>query len=147
MTTAVFPELRHPIQVGTMALDHRIVVPPHGGGAGALLGSAAQFEQHCAHWLAKIEGGVQWIGGGPTFVRNPLPPGFEPNDGHKGNASTIGQPALAQRGTLAQAFEPYGPPVSCLIHYSPTFGRAPAIGKSIPIRNASNYRMPSCFVK
>ena len=78
MTATEFPELRQPIQVGTMALDHRIVVPPHGGGAGALLGTPAQFEQHCAHWLAKVEGGVQWIGGGPTFVRNPLPPGFEP---------------------------------------------------------------------
>ena len=78
MTPDPFPELRQPIQVGTMALDHRIVVPPHGGGAGALLGSPAQFEQHCAHWLAKVDGGVQWIGGGPTFVRNPLPPGFEP---------------------------------------------------------------------
>jgi 2,4-dienoyl-CoA reductase-like NADH-dependent reductase (Old Yellow Enzyme family)/thioredoxin reductase len=78
MTDTTFSELRQPIQVGTMALDHRIVVPPHGGGAGALLGTAAQFEQHCAHWLAKVEGGVQWIGGGPTFVRNPLPPGFEP---------------------------------------------------------------------
>ena len=29
-------------------------------------------------WLAKAAGGMQWLGGGPNFVRNPLPLGFEP---------------------------------------------------------------------
>src|SRR5262245_439077 len=55
-----------------------MVVPPHGGGNGNLMGTDADFEQHCALWLAKLDGGMQWIGGGPNFVRNPLPPGFEP---------------------------------------------------------------------
>ncbi len=77
-TADTFPSVFRPLRVGTMDLDHRLVVPPHGGGAGALVGSEEMFEQHCRHWLAKIEGGVQWIGGGPTFVRNPLPAGFEP---------------------------------------------------------------------
>jgi 2,4-dienoyl-CoA reductase-like NADH-dependent reductase (Old Yellow Enzyme family)/thioredoxin reductase len=67
-----------PIEVGTMSLDHRLVVSPHSGGGGALLDSEPMFERHCAYWVAKIEGGVQWVGGGPTFVRNPLIPGFEP---------------------------------------------------------------------
>ena len=73
-----FPSLFSPIRVGTMALDHRLVVPPHGGSAGTLLGPEAEFEQYCRHWLAKVEGGVQWVGGRPNYVRNPLPPGFEP---------------------------------------------------------------------
>jgi 2,4-dienoyl-CoA reductase-like NADH-dependent reductase (Old Yellow Enzyme family)/thioredoxin reductase len=67
-----------PIRVGTLALDHRLVVPPHGGGNGSLLGTDEEFEQHCALWLAKARGGMQWLGGGPNFVRNPLPVGFEP---------------------------------------------------------------------
>ncbi len=67
-----------PIRVGTLSLDHRMVVPPHGGGNGNLLGSDAEFEQHCALWLAKAQGGMQWLGGGPNFVKNPLPVGFEP---------------------------------------------------------------------
>jgi 2,4-dienoyl-CoA reductase-like NADH-dependent reductase (Old Yellow Enzyme family)/thioredoxin reductase len=67
-----------PIVVGTLHLDHRLVVPPHGGGNGNLLGSDAEFEQHCALWLAKAAGGMQWLGGGPNFVANPLPVGFEP---------------------------------------------------------------------
>ena len=57
-----------PIRVGTMALDHRLVVPPHGGSAGTLLGPEAYFEQYCRHWLAKVEGGVQWVGGRPNYV-------------------------------------------------------------------------------
>ena len=67
-----------PIQVGTMALDRRLVVPPHSGGGGALLGSEELFARHCAYWSARIRGGVRWVGGGPTFVANPLIPGFEP---------------------------------------------------------------------
>jgi len=75
------PTLRHayqPIRVGTLQLDHRMVVPPHGGGNGNLMGSEAEFEQHCALWMAKALGGFQWLGGGPNFVKNPLPIGFEP---------------------------------------------------------------------
>ena len=67
-----------PIRVGTMSLGHRLVVPPHSGGGGSLLGSPEMFEKHCAYWLARVRGGVQWVGGGPTFVANPLIPGFEP---------------------------------------------------------------------
>jgi 2,4-dienoyl-CoA reductase-like NADH-dependent reductase (Old Yellow Enzyme family)/thioredoxin reductase len=67
-----------PIRVGTLALDHRLVVPPHGGGNGNLMGSEDEFEQHCALWLARARGGFQWLGGGPNFVKNPLPIGFEP---------------------------------------------------------------------
>lgn len=67
-----------PIRVGTMHLDRRLVVPPHSGGGGSLLGDEALFERHCAYWTARIRGGATWVGGGPTFVANPLIPGFEP---------------------------------------------------------------------
>jgi dimethylglycine catabolism A len=71
------PSVARPIRVGTLSLDHRLVVPPHGGGNGNLLGTTTEFEQHCALWLAKARGGMQWLGGGPNFVRNPMPIGFE----------------------------------------------------------------------
>ncbi len=67
-----------PISFGTLSLDHRLVVPPHSGGSGRLLEDDDAFERHCAYWVARVEGGAQWVGGGPTFVRNPLIPGFEP---------------------------------------------------------------------
>jgi 2,4-dienoyl-CoA reductase-like NADH-dependent reductase (Old Yellow Enzyme family)/thioredoxin reductase len=73
-----FRHVTRSITVGTLSLDHRLVVPPHGGGNGNLVGTPAEFEQHCALWVAKAQGGMQWLGGGPNFVRNPLPIGFEP---------------------------------------------------------------------
>ena len=71
-------DLFDPITVGTISLDHRMVMPPHSGGRGALLGRDVQFERFCAYWVQRVEAGVQWVGGAPTFVRNPLVPGFEP---------------------------------------------------------------------
>ncbi len=67
-----------PIRVGTLPLTHRLVVPPHSGGSGRLLETEDAFERHCAYWVERVRGGVEWVGGGPTFVRNPLIPGFEP---------------------------------------------------------------------
>jgi 2,4-dienoyl-CoA reductase-like NADH-dependent reductase (Old Yellow Enzyme family)/thioredoxin reductase len=78
MTVHDLPHIFQSIQVGTLRLDHRLVVPPHGGGNGNLMGSTDEFEQHCALWLAKARGGMQWLGGGPNFVANPLVVGFEP---------------------------------------------------------------------
>jgi 2,4-dienoyl-CoA reductase-like NADH-dependent reductase (Old Yellow Enzyme family) len=76
--STVATDIFAPIRVGTMSLGHRLVVPPHSGGGGALLGTDEQFERMCRYWLARVEGGMQWVGGGPVFVRNPLIPGFEP---------------------------------------------------------------------
>jgi 2,4-dienoyl-CoA reductase-like NADH-dependent reductase (Old Yellow Enzyme family) len=72
-------EIFAPIRVGTMMLGHRLVIPPHSGGGGALLGTEEQFERMCRYWLARVDGGMQWVGGGPVFVCNPLIPGFEPS--------------------------------------------------------------------
>ena len=77
--TAALPHLFSPVTVGRFTLDHRLVVPPHGGGASNLVGSDDEFETLLAMWLPKATGGFQWIGGTPSHVRNPLPQGFEPS--------------------------------------------------------------------
>jgi 2,4-dienoyl-CoA reductase-like NADH-dependent reductase (Old Yellow Enzyme family)/thioredoxin reductase len=95
--SSVLPHVFAPMTVGTMALDHRLVVPPHGGGNGNLVGSPDEFEQHCALWLAKVHGGMQWIGGGPNFVRNPLPAGFEPTGVGSHGPGFFRNPLYSQR--------------------------------------------------
>ena len=77
--TSSLTHVLSPITVGTLALHHRLVVPPHGGGGGSLIGTDDEFETYAALWLAKAHGGMQWLGGAPGLVRNPLPPGFEPS--------------------------------------------------------------------
>ena len=74
-----YPHVFRPIEVGTFTTStiawwcRRTVAA-----TAASSGSDADFEQHAALWLAKLAGGMRWLGGGPNFVRNPLPPGFEP---------------------------------------------------------------------
>lgn len=74
----LFPLTARPIRVGTMDLSSRLVVPPHSGGGGSLLGAPELFERHCAYWAARLHGGAAWVGGSPVHVGNPLVPGFEP---------------------------------------------------------------------
>jgi 2,4-dienoyl-CoA reductase-like NADH-dependent reductase (Old Yellow Enzyme family) len=68
-----------PLQVGTMSLRHRLVVPPHGGGTGSLIRDDATYERYVAYWLQRLDDGFQWVGGGPGYVRSTaLITGFEP---------------------------------------------------------------------
>ena len=80
-----------------MELDRRLVVSSHSGGGGSLVGSEALFEKHCAYWLARIAGGVRWVGGGPTFVRNPLVPGFEPTGVGSNGPGLFREPNYVER--------------------------------------------------
>lgn len=92
-----------PITVGTMDLDRRLAVSSHSGGGGALLGSEELFERHCAYWVSRVTGGARWVGGGPTFVRNPLVPGFEPSGVGSNGPGLFRQPNFVER--LAQFME------------------------------------------
>ncbi|MFM2070000.1 MAG: hypothetical protein RLZZ623_263 [Actinomycetota bacterium] len=97
MSPSTLAHVFSPTTVGTLTLAHRLVVPPHGGGNGNLVGSPDEFEQHCALWLAKVHGGMQWIGGGPNFVRNPLPAGFEPTGVGSHGPGFFRHPLYAER--------------------------------------------------
>ena len=80
-----------------MELDRRLVVSSHSGGGGSLLGSEALFERHCSYWVSRIAGGVRWVGGGPTFVRNPLIPGFEPTGVGANGPGLFREPNFVER--------------------------------------------------
>ncbi len=92
-----YPLSFSPVTVGTMELDRRLVVSAHSGGGGSLLGSEALFERHCAYWLARVTGGVRWVGGGPVFVRNPLIPGFEPTGVGANGPGLFREPNFVER--------------------------------------------------
>ena len=94
---STYPLSFSPVTVGTMALDRRLVVSSHSGGGGSLLGSEALFEKHCAYWLARVRGGVRWVGGGPVFVRNPLVPGFEPTGVGANGPGMFREPNFVER--------------------------------------------------
>ena len=80
-----------------MELDRRLVVSSHSGGGGSLLGSDPLFERHCSYWVSRISGGVRWVGGGPTFVRNPLIPGFEPTGVGSNGPGLFREPNFVER--------------------------------------------------
>jgi len=134
-----FPHAFAPIQVGTLSLDHRMVVPPHGGGNGNLMGTEADFEQHCALWLAKLAGGMQWLGGGPHFVRNPLPPGFEPTGVGAHGPGFFRQPRYVERiGELARRVHDGGGYLSVQMVLQ---GGMP-IAPSITLSSYADHRIP-----
>lgn len=74
-----YPHLFSPIQVGTMSLRNRVMMPPHASAIGNIYGTddearrnIAYFEQRCAN------DGVAWVGSLSTHIGNTLIPGFEP---------------------------------------------------------------------
>jgi 2,4-dienoyl-CoA reductase-like NADH-dependent reductase (Old Yellow Enzyme family)/thioredoxin reductase len=70
--------LFQPITVGQMNLTHRMMVPPHSAGAGGFVGPEDAYQKFIQYYVARVHGGNEWVGGGPVFVANPLPPGFMP---------------------------------------------------------------------
>lgn len=76
---AAFPHVFSPIQVGTMALRNRIMLPPHASAIGNLWGSADDAARHTAYWEARARDGASWIDGVRGRVQNRLIPGFEPH--------------------------------------------------------------------
>jgi 2,4-dienoyl-CoA reductase-like NADH-dependent reductase (Old Yellow Enzyme family)/thioredoxin reductase len=78
MTVAPLDRALEPISFGTITLDHRLVVPPHGGGTGSLVKDDASYDAYVAYWMQRINDGFQWVGGGPGYVKALTVPGFEP---------------------------------------------------------------------
>jgi 2,4-dienoyl-CoA reductase-like NADH-dependent reductase (Old Yellow Enzyme family)/thioredoxin reductase len=78
-TMSELTHLFQPIQIGTMNLRNRIMMPPHGGFIGDLWGSEEAAEQNLAYWARRARDGVAWIDGITGFVDNTLMvPGFLP---------------------------------------------------------------------
>ncbi|MCW2529949.1 MAG: NADH:flavin oxidoreductase [Pseudonocardiales bacterium] len=72
-----FPHLFKPIQVGTMKLRNRVMMPPHGSAIGNLWGTPADADRNIAYWQARAEAGVAWIDGVSGHIDGKAIPGFE----------------------------------------------------------------------
>lgn len=77
---ATFTHLFQPLQVGTMQLRNRVMLPPHGAAVGNLWGSEDEAAQNIAYWASRANDGAAWIDGITGFVDNTLMvPGFVPS--------------------------------------------------------------------
>lgn len=78
-TAKALEPLFRPLQVGTMALRNRIVLPPHGAAVGNLWGSLDDAKVNVGYWASRAHDGAGWIDGITGFVDNSLlVPGFVP---------------------------------------------------------------------
>lgn len=69
--------LFQPIQIGTMRLRNRVMMPPHGGLVGNLWGTRSDAEKVVAYWASRARDGVAWIDGMNGWLnKNITSPGF-----------------------------------------------------------------------
>ena len=73
-----FPNLLSPIQVGTMALRNRVMMPPHTAPLGPLWGTEEQAAQNIEYIRRRCQNGVAWIVNITGHIDNLFIPGFTP---------------------------------------------------------------------
>lgn len=79
MTESQLEHLFAPMEIGTMKLRNRIMLPPHGATVGNLWGTDKEAQQNIDYWASRAQDGAAWIDGITGFVENTLvTPGFEP---------------------------------------------------------------------
>ena len=76
--SARYPHLFSPIEVGTMRLRSRVMLPPHASAIGNIYGTDDEARRNIAYFEQRADAGVAWVGSLSTHVRNTLIPGFEP---------------------------------------------------------------------
>ncbi len=77
-TEARYPHLFSPIEVGTMRLRSRVMLPPHASAIGNIYGTEEEARRNIAYFEQRAEAGVSWVGSLSTHIANHLIPGFEP---------------------------------------------------------------------
>ncbi|RBY83688.1 NADH:flavin oxidoreductase [Geodermatophilus sp. TF02-6] len=77
--TPPYPRLFSPIDVGTMRLRNRVVLPPHASAIGNVYGTEEEAARNIAYFVDRCrDGGAGWVSSLSTHVANTLIPGFEP---------------------------------------------------------------------
>lgn len=130
-----FPHVFEPVQVGTMWLRNRVMLPPHASAIGNLWGSDSDARRNIAYWESRAKAGAAWIDI-PGRIRNLLIPGFEP---HGYSAETTGHfrlPFFVERvQELVSAIHAAGAVVTCQMTHIGGVPHAPSPRLSAPIYN------------
>ncbi len=79
LVTEAYPHLFSPLQVGTMALRSRVMLPPHASAIGNIYGTDEDAARNIAYFEQRARAGVAWVGSLSTHLRNSVIPGFEPS--------------------------------------------------------------------
>ncbi|MEE8307992.1 MAG: FAD-dependent oxidoreductase [Gammaproteobacteria bacterium] len=75
-----FEHLFQPIQIGSMQLRNRIMLPPHGAAVANLFGTDEEADINIAYFVSRARDGAAWIDGITGYVDNTLMvPGFVPS--------------------------------------------------------------------
>ncbi|TDO48701.1 2,4-dienoyl-CoA reductase-like NADH-dependent reductase (Old Yellow Enzyme family) [Kribbella sp. VKM Ac-2527] len=74
-----YPHLFSPIEVGTMRLRNRVMMPPHASAIGNIWGTEDEARRNIAYFERRCkDDGVAWVGSLSTHLRNKVVPGFDP---------------------------------------------------------------------
>lgn len=92
-----FPKLFSPIQIGTMKLRNRVMLPPHGSAIGNIFGTQAEADRNIAYWEARALAGAAWIDGISGHIANTFIPGFEPTGVGAANEGFYRLPHFVER--------------------------------------------------
>lgn len=74
-----YRHLFEPIQVGTMRLRGRVMLPPHASAIGNIYGTEEEAARNIAYFEQRADAGVAWVGSLSTHLRNTFVPGFDPS--------------------------------------------------------------------
>jgi 2,4-dienoyl-CoA reductase-like NADH-dependent reductase (Old Yellow Enzyme family)/thioredoxin reductase len=75
---ASYEHLFAPIEIGTMKLRNRVMLPPHASAIGNIYGTEEEALRNIAYFEQRADAGVAWVGSLSTHIRNRFIPGFEP---------------------------------------------------------------------
>jgi len=95
-----FEKLFEPIQIGSLSLRNRIMLPPHGMPVGDLWGTEEQARTNVAYWASRASDGAAWIGGLNGFVEPTLIPGFLPTGIGARARGIFRHPLFAERARM-----------------------------------------------
>lgn len=132
-----FPTLLSPIEIGSMHLRNRVMVPPHVALMGPLWGTQQQADQHVEYIRQRAEGGVAWFDTVTGHIDNLYVPGFTPVGVGARTYGYIRLPHFRDRiGQLTEAVHSAGAVLTVQLVSQGGLPNAPSPTLSSPMLNA-----------